>query len=69
MLPNGLYDLMMQMVVENKSLWQIKHNYMKDAEDCPDCMDFWRRMIEDKESHIRELDSLIRTHFSQKVAV
>ncbi len=69
MLPNGLYDLMMQMVVENKSLWQIKNNYMKDAEGCAECIDFWRRMVDDKEAHIRELESLIKAHLTQKVSV
>ncbi len=69
MLSNNVYNLMMQMVVENKSLWQIKNNYLNDATGCTECKEFWQRMIQDKESHIGELESLIRTHFSQKVAV
>ncbi|NOY35814.1 MAG: hypothetical protein GXP44_02755 [bacterium] len=62
MTENHIYNLMKQMVQENKSLWRIKNNYIKDSEGCGDCQNFWKKMEEDKEGHIKELEGLIKKH-------
>jgi len=59
---NHLYNLMLQLVQENKSLWRIKNSYMQDAGDCVQCKEFWGKMEKDKEDHINELTGLIKTH-------
>lgn len=62
MLDNHLYNLMLQMTEENKSLWRMKNHYTKDAGDCADCKAFWGKMEKDKEDHIAELLGLIKKH-------
>lgn len=62
MLPNDLYDLMTQMVVENRSLWRIRSVYLADSAKCENCLAFWNKMIKDKEDHIQELTELIKRH-------
>jgi hypothetical protein len=51
---------MTQMTTESKSLWRIKNHYVKDAEESPEAQTFWKKMIEDKEAHIKELKELIK---------
>jgi len=62
MLDNHEYNLMKQLVQENKSLWRIKNNYKKDARTCADCAAFWDKLEEDKENHVSELTDLIKKH-------
>ena len=62
MLDNHLYNLMLQMTEENKSLWRMKNHYEQDAGDCADCKTFWEKMEKDKEDHISELLGLIKKH-------
>ena len=62
MLDNHIYNLMLQMTEENKSLWRMKNNYANDAGDCTDCKTFWEKMEKDKEDHIEELLGLIKKH-------
>jgi len=64
MTDNHLYNLMHQMVQENKSLWRIQNMYKNDAGDCQDCKAFWDKMEKDKEEHIQELTQLIKKHMS-----
>ncbi|MEO5927167.1 MAG: hypothetical protein ABIO72_00670 [Patescibacteria group bacterium] len=59
---NHVYNLMNQLVQEEKSLWRIKSDYLKDAKGIKDCTDFWKKMAKDKEDHIVELTSLIKKH-------
>jgi hypothetical protein len=63
LLDDHVYDLMMQMIAENKSLWRIKNNYKEDA-DCEKCRDFWNRLEKDKEDHIEELTALLKGHMA-----
>jgi hypothetical protein len=65
MLDNHLYNLMIQLVQENKSLWRIRNKYLKDAEDCADCQKFWEKMMEDKQDHVNELLGLIKGHLKK----
>jgi hypothetical protein len=62
MLDNHLYNLMIQLVEENKSLWRIKDDYMKDAGNNSEQMAFWKKMEADKEAHVEELLSLVKKH-------
>ncbi|MBI4114455.1 MAG: hypothetical protein HY445_01280 [Candidatus Niyogibacteria bacterium] len=64
MFDNHLYNLILQLVQEHKSLWRMKNEYMKDAGDCADCKTFWEKMEKDKEGHIQELAGLIKNHMS-----
>ncbi len=62
MLDNNTYNLMAQLTEENKSLWRIKNNYVKDASGCSECKDFWQTLIKDKEEHISDLVELLKGH-------
>lgn len=62
MLENHIYNLIEQMAEENKSLWRIKNEYRKDAENCGDCSAFWEKLERDKETHIADLKELIKKH-------
>lgn len=64
MLDNHVYDLMIQLIEENKSLWRIKNEYIKNAEGHEDDVAFWKKMETDKESHVRELTSLVKKHLN-----
>ena len=64
MLDNELYNLMAQIVEENKSLWRIKNMYLGEAQGCGECGSFWEKMKEDKEQHITELKELITEHLN-----
>ena len=60
MMNNNLYNLMMQLTIEHKSLWRIKGDYMRDAETSSDAKAYWEKMIGEKEGHIAELTALIK---------
>ncbi len=62
MTENHLYNLMKQLVQENKSLWRIKKHYMEEAEGCEECQNFWKKVGENKEAHVKELEELIKGH-------
>lgn len=63
MLNNNTYNLMMQLIEENKSLWRIKNSYKQDAANCAECLAFWNKLIKDKEEHVEDLQNLIKSHF------
>ncbi|MCI0532722.1 hypothetical protein L0Y49_00720 [bacterium] len=60
MLDNNLYNLLLQITQENKSLWRIKNKYIADAEGDEASLAFWRKMQADKEDHVNELLGLIK---------
>ena len=62
MLDNSLYNLMIQMVEENKSLWRVKNMYKKDARHCDACEKFWADLEAEKERRVNELKEIIKTH-------
>ena len=64
MLENHLYNLMLQMTEEHKSLWRIKKHYKEDAQGCEECLVFWNKLEKDKEEHIKELTELIKKHLA-----
>ena len=57
-----MYNLVAQLVQESKSLKRIRGNYESDAGDCPDCKEFWGKMVKDKEDHVNELTGLLKGH-------
>lgn len=59
---NHLYDLLEQITIEQKSLWRIKRDYLRDSEGYPECQEFWKKMEKDKEDHVKELTGLIKKH-------
>ena len=62
MLPDHVYDLMNQMVQESKTLWRIKMHYKENAKECPKCQALWKRLEKEKESNLKELESLLKEH-------
>lgn len=62
MMDNNTYNLMAQMVEEQKSLWRIVNNYKEDACDCDECYSFWEKLEKDKETHIKDLEKLLAHH-------
>lgn len=62
MMDNHAYNLMRQLTEEHTSLWRIKNEYLKDADDCEDCKKFWNKMEKDKENHVKELSELVKKH-------
>ncbi len=59
MLSNSAYDLMAQLTEENQSLWRIKNQYKKDAQNDKEAMDFWNYLEKDKADHIKRLTELV----------
>ncbi len=55
-LSNNTYNLMAQLTEENKSLWRIKHNYMKDSAGDEEAKQFWEYLEKDKQDHIKRLN-------------
>ena len=62
MLDNHIYNLMNQMVEENKAAWRIHKMYKSDSEGCPDCTAFWEMLEKDKDEHIKEIEGLLKKH-------
>lgn len=58
---NNTYNLMHQLTQESKSLWRIQNNYLNESLSEEEKV-FWQKLAEDKESHIDELKTLIKTH-------
>jgi hypothetical protein len=63
MLNNHIYNLILQLTQEHKSLWRIKNEYRKDARGCKRCRLFWKEIEKDKESQVKKLEQLIKSHW------
>ena len=48
MLSNHIYNLLLQLTQEHKSLWRVKNHYLTDAAGCEECDRFWKKIEEDK---------------------
>ncbi len=57
---NNLYNLMLQLTVEERSLWRIKKEYIADATNDEDALRFWQDMAKDKEAHVAKLTELVK---------
>ena len=60
---NALYNLLCQLVQEQKSLWRINNHYLAECANDSE-KTFWEAMIKDKEKHIKDLMKLAKPHFS-----
>jgi hypothetical protein len=56
---NNLYNLMTQLVQEQKSLWRIEHEYMLDAGADKELKMFWSEVAEEKSILIEDLQAII----------
>lgn len=59
MLDNNTYNLILQLVQENQSLWRINNSYIKNSSHCGECEDFWRTLGKEKEAQIKKLKELV----------
>jgi hypothetical protein len=55
MLDNETYDLMEQLLVENKSLWRIRNNYKNDASMDNETKQIWSLIEKDKQRTVEML--------------
>ncbi len=62
MLDNNVYNLMLQITQEHKSLWRIKNHYLKDAGGEGECSAYWQKLAQEKEQHIQELLTLLKKY-------
>lgn len=62
MYDNNTYNLMRQMIMEHKMIWQIKNNYMVDAAGCDECHTLWESLVTDGEQRIAKLEALLKKH-------
>lgn len=56
---NNLYNLMTQLVQEQKSLWRIKSEYTKDAGKDKELKAFWTEVAAEKQILIDDLKAVI----------
>jgi hypothetical protein len=57
---NNLYNLMTQLVQEQKSLWRIKNEYAKDAAKNKELKAFWAEIAAEKDLLIEDLLAVIK---------
>ncbi len=56
---NNLYNLMTQLVQEQKSLWRIQNDYLKDAGKDKELKAFWTEVATEKQLLIEDLKAII----------
>ena len=59
MTTNNLHNLMTQMIQEQKSLWRIENNYIKESGSDVE-KEFWTKLGNEKKMHVEELRKLIK---------
>lgn len=57
---NNVYNLMIQLTQEQKSLWRIKNDYLKDAAKDKELKAFWTEVATEKEILIEDLKAVIK---------
>lgn len=62
MYEDNLYNLMNQLVQEQKSVWRIENYYLPQAADQEE-LEFWQKIGGDKLMYVEELERLIRARF------
>ncbi len=60
MLDNNTYNLMEQLINENKSLWRIKNNYKNDASNNAEIQQVWNLIEKDKQKLVKLLVRKLR---------
>lgn len=59
---NNLYNLMLQLTQEQKSIWRVRRYYIGDAGNCEECKKFWQEFLSQKESNVAQMKDLIKKH-------
>jgi len=59
---NNLYNLMLQLTQEQKSIWRVRKYYINDAGSCEECRNFWTKFLQQKEDNVNEIRGLIKKH-------
>jgi len=59
---NHVYNLLEQLVVEQKSLWRMKGDYEKDSADHPDCAEMWKELTAQKEENVKKLTEMVKKY-------
>lgn len=59
---NNLYNLMLQLTQEQKSIWRVRKYYISDAGNCEECRSFWTKFLQQKENNVNEIRGLIKKH-------
>jgi hypothetical protein len=62
MLKDHYYDILSQLVTEQRSLWRIQKYYLKNSSGCKTCQNFFKKLAEDKQNHIKEILNLLSRH-------
>jgi hypothetical protein len=60
MLKDHHYNLLSQLVTEHRSLWRIQKYYLKNAKGCKRCQEFFKKLVNDKQRHIDELNLFMK---------
>jgi hypothetical protein len=60
MMDNNVYDLMEQLLIENKSLWRIKNNYKNDSAMDNETKQVWNFIEKDKEELVKMLTEKLK---------
>jgi hypothetical protein len=60
MLDNNTYDLMEQLLIENRSLWRIKNNYKTDSAMDKETREVWSYIEKDKEDLVKMLTEKLK---------
>ncbi len=60
MLDNNTYELMEQLLIENKSLWRIKNNYKNDSAMDNETKQVWNFIEKDKEELVKMLTEKLK---------
>jgi hypothetical protein len=55
MLDNETYDLLEQLLIENKSLWRIQNNYKRDSAMDNETRQIWSVIEKDKQKTVKML--------------
>jgi len=56
------YNILSQLVTEQRSLWRIKKYYLKNSKGCKKCQTFFNELINVKQKYIKELLNLWKEH-------
>lgn len=57
---NNMYNIMIQLTQEQKSLWRIEKMYLKDAGKDKMLKEFWTELVKEKKEIISILEDLVK---------
>jgi len=61
---NNIYNLMLQLTQEQKSVWRINKYYTNDSNNSKECKIFWQEFKNQKEQNIQKMKELIKKHLN-----